>query len=111
MKKLDDMITDLLDMDLIKDDEKIVFSDEAKELIHSIAEKCKKIPLINKTNDKAEEYAVGLSAEDIYIDMLHKIVEAPTRIHMEMSARLLIPIIDRKLREEGLDGRKESDIH
>ena len=111
MKKLDGMIADLLDMDLVKGDEGIEFSDEAKEVIHNIAERCKEIPLIKQTNDKAVEYAIGLTPEDIYIDMLHKIVAAPTRIHMEMSAYLLIPIIDKKLREEGLDGRKESDIH
>lgn len=101
MERLDDMIVDLLDMNLGKADGRVVFSDEAKGLIHDIAEKCKEIPTVSQKNDKAEEYAAGLSPEDIYIDMLHKIVEAPTKLHMKMSAYLLIPIIDRKLREEG----------
>lgn len=43
-----------------------------------------------------------LSAEQIYEDMLLKIVEAPTAIHMRMSAKMLIPIISRKLKERGL---------
>lgn len=82
-EKLDDMIVNLLDMDLVKNNDGIVFSDEAKELIHNIAEKCKEISLVNQANDKAEEYAESLSPEDIYIDMLHKIVKAPTRLHMK----------------------------
>ena len=31
-----------------------------------------------------------------------KIVDAPTTLHMKCSVRMLIPIIDRKLRERGL---------
>ena len=46
-----------------------------------------------------EEYAARLSAEEIYVDMLIKIAVAPTAVHMRMSSRLLIPIIDQKLKE------------
>lgn len=102
MKKLDDMIADLLDMDIIKADNTVVFSDEAKLLIHEIAEKCSTIPIVDETREQAEEYARGLSAEQVYTDMLYKIVEAPTRIHMRVSAKMLIPIISRKLKERGL---------
>ncbi len=104
MKKLDDMIADLLDMDIVKADNTVVFSNEARQLIHEIAEKCNTIPIVDETREQAEEYAKGLSAEQVYTDMLYKIVEAPTRIHMRVSARMLIPIIDQKLqnvREEG----------
>ena len=79
MKKLDDMIADLLDMDIVKADNTVVFSNEARQLIHEIAEK-------------------------VYTDMLYKIVEAPTRIHMRVSARMLIPIIDQKLQNVGGEG-------
>lgn len=102
MKNLDDMIADLLDMDIIKADNTVVFSDEAKLLIHEIAEKCSTIPIVDETREQAEEYARGLSAEQVYTDMLYKIVEAPTRIHMRVSAKMLIPIISRKLKERGL---------
>ncbi|MCI9592389.1 MAG: hypothetical protein HFG42_17985 [Lachnospiraceae bacterium] len=43
------------------------------------------------------EYTRGLSPEQVYTDMLYKIVEAPTRIHMRVSARMLLPIIVQKL--------------
>lgn len=64
--------------------------------------KCKGIQIVEQTREQAEEYAKDLSAEEVYYDMLRKIVDAPTTLHMKCSVRMLIPIIDRKLRERGL---------
>lgn len=102
MQDVDEMIERLLDMDIVKEDNSIIFTDGAKQLIHEIAERCNTIPIVKETQEQAEEYAAGLQAEQVYVDMLGKIVEAPTSIHMVMSARMLIPIIDRKLKERGL---------
>lgn len=99
---IDKMIEQLIGMDIIEDNDTVTFSDEAKQLIHEIAEKCNEISIVQKTQEQAEEYAEELSAEQIYLDMLVKIVEAPTAIHMKMSTRLLIPIISRKLKERGI---------
>lgn len=99
--EIDGMIEKLLEMEIIGEDNSVVFSAEAKQLIHEIAVKCSTIPIVDETREQAEEYARGLSAEQVYIDMLYKIVAAPTRIHMRMSARMLIPIIDQKLRAGG----------
>lgn len=104
MRDVDEMIERLLDMDIVGEDNSIVFTDGAKQLIHEIAEKCSTIPIVDETREQAEEYARGLSAEQVYTDMLYKIVEAPTRIHMRVSARMLIPIIDQKLRNVGVEG-------
>lgn len=95
---IDEMIVQLLDMELAGEDGRITFSKESEGLIHRIAEKCSTIPIVQETQDQAEEYAQGLSAEQIYIYMLEKIEQAPTRIHMRVVARMLIPIIDQKIR-------------
>lgn len=95
---IDEMVGQLLDMELVGEDGEIKFSKEAEGLIHRIAEKCSVVPIVQETQDQAEKYAQGLSAEQIYIDMLEKIVQAPARIHMRVAARMLIPIIDRKIR-------------
>lgn len=100
MEEINDMICELLDLD-VTDGEEIKFTRTASELIHKIAVKCNQIPIVNETKEQAEAYGEGLSAEEVYLDMCRKIVSAPTRIHTLMSARMLIPIIDRKLREEG----------
>lgn len=102
--EIDKMVEELLGMDIVKSDNTVTFSNEAKQLIHEIAEKCSIIPIVDETREQAEEYARGLSAEQVYTDMLYKIVEAPTRLHMRMSARMLIPIIAQKLRSVGMEG-------
>ncbi len=96
--EIDEMISRLLDMELVDRDGKVVFTKEAKMLIHQIADRCSEVPIVQETQEQAEKYAQGLSAEQIYIDMLEKIVQAPARIHMRVAARMLIPIIDQKIR-------------
>lgn len=101
MKNVDKKIETLLEMDIVGDDNKVTFSQEAKDIIHEIAEECKAIELVKSNEDKAETYGVGLSAEEVYVDMLYKIVNAPTTFHRIATPRLMIPIIDQKLQEGG----------
>ena len=102
--KIDDLICGLLDEPSVQDDNSVVFTDKALELIHEIAENCKDIPVVKEYQKQMEEYATGLSAEEIYVDMLIKIAAAPTAIHMRMSARMLIPIISDKLKNHEKEG-------
>ncbi|MCD7826324.1 MAG: hypothetical protein LUH14_10255 [Clostridiaceae bacterium] len=101
MKTIDNMIGDLMDMVEVKDDWKVDFSTEAKKLIHEIAEQCSEIEMVQQTSEQAEKYGDGLSAEQVYADMIVKIVNAPTGLHMRMAARMLIVVIDKKLKERG----------
>lgn len=98
---IDAMIEKLLDMDMVKEDNSVKFSEDAIQLIHEIADKCKDIPIVSIAPEMAAEYEQDLTAEQVYVDMLCKIVAAPTRLHMVMSARILIPIISSKLKERG----------
>lgn len=63
MRDVDEMIERLLDMDIVKADNTVAFSNEARQLIHEIAEKCSTIPIVDETREQAEEYARGLSAD------------------------------------------------
>lgn len=100
--EIDDLICELLDEPVEREDNSVAFTSRSVALIHEIAEKCSKILIVEKTKEQAEDYAKELSAEQVYLDMLVKIVDAPTAIHMKMSAKMLIPIISRKLKERGL---------
>ena len=105
MQKGKTMIDELMEKLLeepVADNNEIVFTSRAVELIHEISEKCKGIRIVEQTREQAEEYAKDLSAEEVYYDMLRKIVDAPTTLHMKCSVRMLVPIIDRKLKERGL---------
>lgn len=97
---IDELMEKLLEEPVVNNDE-IVFTSRAVELIHEISEKCKGIQIVEQTREQAEEYAKDLSAEEVYYDMLSKIVDAPTTLHMKCSVRMLVPIIDRKLKERG----------
>lgn len=99
---INDLICELLEETVTQEDNGIEFTSRSVELIHEIADMCNEIPIVQKTKEQAEDYAEGLSAEQVYMDMLVKIVEAPTAIHMKMSAKMLIPIISRKLKERGI---------
>ena len=101
-KTMIDVLMEKLLEEPVVDNNEIVFTSRAVELIHAISEKCKGIQIVEQTREQAEEYAKDLSAEEVYYDMLRKIVDAPTTLHMKCSVRMLIPIIDRKLRERGL---------
>ncbi|RHA05607.1 hypothetical protein DW951_03935 [Agathobacter rectalis] len=98
---IDELMEELLEEPVVNNDE-IVFTSRAVELIHEISEECKGIQIVEQTREWAEEYAKNLSAEEVYYDMLRKIVDAPTTLHMKCSVRMLVPIIDRKLKERGL---------
>ena len=56
---IDDLICDLLDEPSVQDDNSVVFTDKALELIHEIAEKCKDIPIVKENQKQMEEYAAG----------------------------------------------------
>lgn len=98
---IDELMEKLLEEPVV-DNNEIVFTNRAVELIHEISEKCKGIQIVEQTREQAEEYAKDLSAEEVYYDMLRKIVDAPNTLHMKCSVRMLVPIIDRKLKERGL---------
>ncbi len=100
MCDIDGMIEKLLDMDIVGQSNSVVFTDEAERLIHEISEECMKSSIIVEYKDRMDEYGKELSAEDVYMDMLNKIVDAPTAIYMKMSARMLIPVISMKLKEK-----------
>ena len=56
-----------------------------ERLIHQISKECKDICIVKQTQKKAEKYAEDLTAEQVYYDMLYKIVNAPTTVHMKCS--------------------------
>lgn len=91
--------------------EGMIFSDKAKEYIYELAEYSRCLKSYSRTMEgtlgiaRKEYEEVGASASRMYIDMLHKIVNAPTVIHMELVPVMLIPLIDERLRGGNNEGR------
>lgn len=66
---IDELMEKLLEEPVV-DNNEIVFTSRAVELIHEISEKCKGIQIVEQTREQAEEYAKDLSAEEVYYDIL-----------------------------------------
>jgi len=107
MKQIDDLVIELLE---IRSDPESDFTEKEKELIHNIAEMCEKIKMVRDTKEQGILYTDGMRAKDVYEDMLYKIVKAPTAIHMKMAVRMLIPVLDRKIREEEHEKEKAENV-
>lgn len=88
----------LLDMVILKNGT-VNFTDEAKELIHKLADSYKNKRFFKENHDLVRGYKKDMTAEDVYLDMLNKIDKAPTRLHMMFVPVGLIPIISEKLKE------------
>lgn len=111
-KKIDELVEELLDMFAMNNTDEFIFTDEIIEKIHFIADKCRQTRIYGRaSNNIAMERYVGaldtdnMSAADVYIDMLKKIINAPTNTHMWVVPRLLLPIVSDKLMKENYDMR------
>lgn len=100
MRKIDDLVIKLLEYDLRPAPQGgWEITEEMRALIHEIAEECNGLEIVKRVTEGKEEWLEQATPEEIYIHMLKKIVEAPTRMHMICVPRVLIPLIDQKLRE------------
>ena len=71
---MEEKIIKIMQLVQIKKDNTVEFSEEAKKLIHEVAEKCRKLPVYKDNIDKADIYKADITAGEIYLDMCLKIV-------------------------------------
>ena len=88
-------------MEMVGSTRPITFSAEAKALVSEISALCGNMAFVQKTKAQAEEYANGMTAEQVYLDIPAKIVNAPTVVHMNFAVYGLIPVLKEKIEEEG----------
>ena len=107
---LDAKIIQIMEAVEVKEDGP-VFTEESKLLIKEAAVLAKETAIYKRTEkDRPEEFKNGKAA-DLYIEMLGKIVNAPTSIHMAAVPRLMLPAISDALeREEDTNGKPGCDV-
>ena len=76
---MEEKIIKIMQLVQIKKDNTVEFSEEAKKLIHEVAEKCRKLPVYKDNIDKADIYKADITAGEIYLDMCLKIVMQANR--------------------------------
>lgn len=95
-----ELIIELLGIAEIAEDGTVDFTDRAKEIIMDLSEKYRKTQIYRRAVEETPEWVGTATAAEIYIQMCERIAEAPTIMHMISAAKILIPIIWKKIQEE-----------
>lgn len=80
---------------LDKDGNLTGFTDRGKAIIREIADYARSNPLYEKTKEEREQYCShGPTADNVYVDMLLKVLNAPFTIYRDMTVLMLMPVLD-----------------
>ena len=90
------------EQDTLGDKEEI--SEEAEELIKEIADDCRNTQLFKANKGKIPEWMQGRSSYELYMHMLVRVANAPTRLHAQATPILMLPVIADALRKEEMNG-------
>lgn len=95
-----DLFVELLGISEVTQGNKVEFTDRAKEIIEELAEKYRETPIYKQAKKKEPEWVKTATAEEIYIQLCDRIIEAPTTLHMLIAPKILLPILHKKIQEE-----------
>lgn len=95
-----ELIIELLGIAETAEDGTVDFTDRAKEIIMDLSEKYRETYIYKLARQETPEWVDTATAAEIYIQMCERIAEAPTIMHMISAAKILIPIIWKKIQEE-----------
>lgn len=99
---LDAKVIQIIDAVEVKEDG-LVFTEESKLLIKEAAVLARETAIYKRTEKDCPERFMCGKAADLYIEMLGKIVDAPTQIHMKAVPRLMLPAISDALEREAAE--------
>lgn len=97
------MFKDELFIELVEittEDDKIIFTQRAREIIAELAGWSKGTAIYKRYKGKEPDWVKTATAEDIYMQILERIGNAPTKIHMSATIMILTPILWEKIQEE-----------
>ena len=81
----------------------IEFSADATALVAETASLCNEITAVQDTMAQARVYAQSMTAEQVYFDVLTKIVDGSTIVHMnDFSVYALVPVLKEKIEAEAV---------
>lgn len=89
--------------DMLGTSSPITFTAESLALVMETAELCNQIPSVPSTMSQAEDYALNMTAEQVYLDILSKIVNGSSIVHMnDFNVYALVPVLKEKIEQEGI---------
>lgn len=95
-----DMVIELLGIAEVTQGNKVQFTDRAKEIIEELAIKYRETPIYKQSQKEMPAWVGTATAEEIYIQLCDRIVNAPTTVHMLIAPKILLPILWEKIQAE-----------
>lgn len=86
-----------VDIDLLDENERVVFTEEAKKLVVEIAKKCDEFKVFKVSKEKVMNYSENRTVEEVYREFMYRASTAETEEDLTMHVCLLMPVLDEKL--------------
>lgn len=99
LEDLSKLMVELLDINVTATPDALTITDRGRQIINEISDFAEQTK-IYQDNKERGEMLNDATALQIYGYMLDRIVNAPTRFHMNMSVLLIMPFLRKQLREE-----------
>lgn len=99
MNKLNELMAELLDGNVKR--EATEFTVRGYEIINEISDYAEQTKIFIENKECGKMFDDDDTAQQVFVYMLDRIVNAPTTLHRNCSVILLMPIVRQKLREKG----------
>lgn len=96
-----DLLEELLTITEATESGEVTFTDRSREILAELTGMYKKTDIYAKTKAQTPDWVKQATAEEIYMQLCEKIINAPTTMHLLCVPRILVPIIWDKLQAEG----------
>ena len=97
-REIPGLMVELLDSHVTATPEAIEITERGRQIIDEISDFAEQTQIFQKNKGGGEIFD-DATAPQVYGYMLDRIVNAPTRVHMNMSALLIMPFLRQKLQE------------
>jgi hypothetical protein len=103
MQSEKDKIMELLEVTQIDENGAVTFTDRSIEILKELGEEYSKTALFKRAREEKPDWEGETNAGLLYVYMCEKITEAPSRIHIMVVTKLMIPLIWEKLQQEATE--------
>ena len=104
---IEDNIEKLFELPLTEYNGKIKLTKEHIDILHQISKTYSNTDFIKRAKKKIKIYSSKMTVEEVYMDMLTKIINAPSSLHMKAVVKLFATVIDDKIKRS----KKDENIH
>lgn len=102
--RLKELMLELLEGNV--DIEKWIVTERGQEIINEICDYAEQTKIFKENKERGEIFDKA-TAQNVFVYMLDRVVNAPTSVHRDMSVLLIMPFVRQKIREETQGAEEE----